>query len=352
MNIDISIIIPTLNEKENINELVKRIRESLNDINYEIIFVDDGSKDGTIEEIEKLKKEYKNIKLVERGYRKGLSSAFLDGVKYSNGKYVVLMDADLQHPPELLKTMYEKTLDGYDLVIASRYIKGGKIENWNILREFISKTAIIIAYIFLPETLKVKDPLSGYFLIKKDLLNNFNVSDPFSYKVLLDILVKVNYNKLIEIPYTFEERKHGKSKLGKKVIFSYLKQVFLLFDISQFIKFYLVGLSGIFINLLTLYLLISYFPFYISSFLAILVSIIWNFILNDLFVFKIKKKKLWKRFLLFVGGRGLLSKPVQYLSALLFYYVFEINYLISQLLAIFIASIINWVFTKGIVYEK
>jgi len=352
MNIDISIIIPTLNEKENINELVKRIIESLNDIKYEIIFVDDGSNDGTIEEIEKLKEKYENIKIVERGYRKGLSSAFIDGVKHSNGKYIVLMDADLQHPPELLRKMYEKALEGYDLVIASRYIKGGKIENWNIIREFISKTAIFIAYIFLPETLKVKDPLSGYFLIKRDLLNNFKVSDPFSYKVLLDILVKVNYNKLIEIPYTFKERKHGKSKLGKRIIFSYLKQVFLLFDISQFIKFYLVGLSGIVINLLSLYLLIFYLPFYISSFLAILISIIWNFILNDLFVFKIKKRKLLERFLLFFGGRGLLSKPVQYLSALLFYYIFGINYLLSQLIAIFIAAIINWVFTKGIVYGK
>jgi len=352
MNIDISIIIPTLNEKENINELVKRIRESLNDIKYEIIFIDDGSKDGTIEEIEKLKEKYKNIKVIEREYRKGLSSAFLDGVKHSNGKYIILMDADLQHPPELLRKMYEKALEGYDLVIASRYIKGGKIENWNIIREFISKTAIFITYIFLPETLKVKDPLSGYFLIKKDLLNNFKISDPFSYKVLLDILVKVNYNKLIEIPYTFKERKHGKSKLGKRIIFSYLKQVFLLFNISQFIKFYLVGLSGIVINLLSLYLLIFYFPFYISSFLAILISIIWNFILNDLFVFKIKKRKLLERFLLFFGGRGLLSKPVQYLSALLFYYIFGINYLISQLIAIFIAAIINWVFTKGIVYGK
>jgi len=352
MNIDISIIIPTLNEKENINELVKRIIESLNDIKYEIIFVDDGSKDGTIEEIEKLKRKYKNIKIVERGYRKGLSSAFIDGIKYSDGKYLVLMDADLQHPPELLRKMYEKALEGCDLVIASRYIKGGKIENWNIIRELISKTSKIISYILLPETLKVRDPLSGYFLIKKELLDNFNVSNPFSYKVLLDILVKVNYNKLIEIPYTFKEREHGKSKLGKKVIFSYLKQVFLLFDVSQFIKFYLVGLSGIVINLLTLYLLIAYLPFYISSFLAILISIIWNFILNDLFVFKIKKRKLLKRFLLFFGGRGLLSKPVQYLSALLFYYVFGINYLISQLIGIFIASIINWVFTKGIVYEK
>jgi dolichol-phosphate mannosyltransferase len=352
MNVDISIIIPTLNEKENINELVERIRKSLNDIRYEIIFVDDGSKDGTIEEIEKLKKKYKNIKLIERGSRKGLSSAFLDGVKHSSGKYVVLMDADLQHPPELLRKMYKKALEGYDLVIASRYIKGGKIENWSIIREFISKIAIVIAYIFLPETLKVKDPLSGYFLIKKDLLDNFKVSDPFSYKVLLDILVKVNYNKLIEIPYTFKERKYGRSKLGKKIIFSYLKQVFLLFDISQFIKFYLVGLSGIVINLLALYLLIFYFPFYISSFLAILISIIWNFILNDLFVFKTKKRKFLERFLLFLGGRGLLSKPAQYLSALLLYYVFGINYLLSQLIAIFIAAIINWVFTKGIVYGK
>jgi dolichol-phosphate mannosyltransferase len=262
------------------------------------------------------------------------------------------MDADLQHPPELLKEMYKKALEGYDLVIASRYIKGGKIENWSIIREFISNTAIFIAYIFLPETLKVRDPLSGYFLIKNDLLDNFKVSDPFSYKVLLDILVKVNYNRLIEIPYTFKERKYGKSKLNKKIIFSYLKQVFLLFDISQFIKFYLVGLSGIVINLLALYLLIFYFPFYISSFLAILISIIWNFLLNDLFVFKTKKRKFLERFLLFLGGRSLLSKPIQYLSALLLYYIFGINYLLSQLIAIFIAAIINWVFTKGVVYGK
>ncbi|BFI73313.1 dolichol monophosphate mannose synthase [Nanoarchaeota archaeon] len=349
--VELSIIIPTLNEKDNIKELIDRIKNNLKDIDYEIIFVDDGSNDGTIEEINKYKNN--NIILIERGRKKGLGSAFLDGLKVSRGKYVVLMDSDLQHPPELLKTMYEKVKD-YDIIIASRYVKGGKIEDWSLIRKIISKSAIFLSHLLLPETKKIKDTMSGYFIIRKDLLNNFNITDPFEYKVLLDILVKIKPEKILEIPYSFKERKKGKSKLNKKIIFIYLKQIIKLFSWGQFLKFSIVGLSGIFVNLFSLYLLYIFLPFYISSFLAIFISIIWNFIWSDIWIFREERKykSFWRRFLEFTGGRGLLSKPVQYFSSLLFYYIFGINYIISQLLGIIISSIINWIWTKNYVYSR
>jgi dolichol-phosphate mannosyltransferase len=348
---DLSIIIPTLNEKENIEELIDKINKTLRNINYEIIFIDDGSKDRTIDEINKFREKNKNIILIERGERKGLGSAFIDGLKIAKGKYVVLMDADLQHPPELIEEMYEKIKD-YDLIIASRYVEGGGIENWNIIRKIISKGAIFLSHLLLPETKKVKDTISGYFIIRKELLENFNVADPFEYKVLLDILVKVKPKRILEIPYIFKERKYGESKFNKKIIFGYIKQLIILFSWDQFIKFNIVGLSGIFINLGSLYLFYPILPFFVASFLAIFISIIWNFIWNDIWVFKVERKykNFWKRFIEFMGGRGLLSKPVQYLLSLFFFYILGINYLVSQLLGITIAAIINWFYTKNIVY--
>ncbi|MGC9079222.1 MAG: glycosyltransferase [Nanopusillaceae archaeon] len=347
----VSIIVPVLNEKENIEELVDRIDKTLKDVEYEIIFVDDGSDDGTIDIINNLINKNKKIKLLERGSKKGLASAFVDGLKLASGDYIVLMDADLQHPPELLKKMYDKIREGYDLIIASRYVEGGKTEGWSFKRKLMSRIAILLSHILLPETLKIKDVTSGYFMIRKELLNDFEVSDPFSYKVLLDILVKIRPKKILEIPYTFKERKYGESKLKGKVMISYIVQIIKLFDFWQFIKFNIVGISGIFVNIGSLYILYQFLPFYISSLLSIIASIIWNFMLNDFLVFKEKRKPFVQRFLLFIIGRGIISQPFQYFSALFFFYVLNLNYILSQLLAIFFAAMINWVYTKGVVYN-
>ena len=162
----LSIIIPTYNESENIKPLFNRITKALTNIKYEIIFVDDNSIDGTIEEIKKLACKHKNIKLIVRRNKRGLSSAILTGFKNAQSQIIAVMDADLQHPPELLPKMFEKIEECYDIVIASRYTKGGKIQKWSIFRKIISKTASLIVHIAIPETRKTKDPLSGFFMLK------------------------------------------------------------------------------------------------------------------------------------------------------------------------------------------
>ena len=129
-----SIIIPTYNEKENIPELTRRIYESLSSIDFEVIFVDDNSPDNTAEVAEKLAEAYGNIKVLRRPVKLGLASAVLDGVKVAAGNIIAVMDADLQHPPEVLPLMFEKVRYGYDIVVASRYVDGGDIESWSVLR--------------------------------------------------------------------------------------------------------------------------------------------------------------------------------------------------------------------------
>jgi dolichol-phosphate mannosyltransferase len=223
----LSIIIPTYNERENLPILIERILKSLNQhniTNYEIIIVDDNSPDGTGEIAEQLAKQYKNIKVLHRPAKMGLATAFLDGVKLAKGNIVALMDADLQHPPELLPELYQAILNGYDMAIASRYIKGGGTENWSSKRKIVSKGAIILAHILFPESRKIKDITSGYFTIRKDIIQNKKLN-PIGYKIMLEIVVKAKPKRIIEIPFIFKSRTKGRSKLSSKEFINYLKHL-------------------------------------------------------------------------------------------------------------------------------
>ena len=222
-----SIIIPTYNERENLPILIESILKSLNQhniTNYEIIIVDDNSPDGTGEIAEQLAKQYKNIKVLHRPAKMGLATAFLDGVKLAKGNIVALMDADLQHPPELLPELYKAILNGYDMAIASRYIKGGGTENWSTKRKIVSKGAIILAHILFPETRKIKDITSGYFAIRKDIIQNKKLN-PIGYKIMIEIIVKVKPKRIIEIPFIFKPRTKGRSKLSSKEFINYLRHL-------------------------------------------------------------------------------------------------------------------------------
>ena len=183
----ISVIVPTYNEAENIKKLIPMIDSVLKDYDYEIIVVDDNSPDGTAEVAKKLAEQYP-VKVLVRKKKLGLASAILYGFMNANEDVLGVIDADLQHPPELLGKMAKKIKDGYDIVIASRYVKGGGTEGWSFHRWLISKVAILLAR---PLT-NVKDPMSSCFLL--------------SYKLLLEILVKSNYSRVIEI---FSYRRRG-----------------------------------------------------------------------------------------------------------------------------------------------
>lgn len=274
-------IIPTYNEAENISELIPRIRSALKEIAHEIIVVDDSSPDNTAE----VARELGAIVHV-RPKKMGLATAFLDGLKIAQGRYVCLMDADLQHPPEVLPQMLSEAIRGADIVVASRYVEGGGTEGWSWIRKLISRGARLIAYILIPETRGVRDPVSGMFMVKRDVLNGV-VFSPRGYKILLEILVKARYGKVVEVPYVFKRRLRGESKLDVGEIFNYLK---LLLDLTNYrtLKFMVVGASGIFVNQGVLSMLIELYKYshWLASPLAIETATLSNFVLNDRWTFR------------------------------------------------------------------
>ena len=225
--VQLSVIVPTFMERGNISELIQRAEYALNPLKFEMIIVDDSSPDGTAEYAEDLNKIYGNIKVVKRCSKLGLSSAVLDGFKKADAKVLAIMDADLQHPPELLPRMYKMIDCGCDFVVASRYVDGGRIKDWSLSRRILSKVALTLAHILLPKTRKVKDVLSGFFMLKREAIEDAMLN-PVGYKILLELVVRGRYNSIEEVPFTFRVRKRGKSNLDLREIWNFLVHIFRL----------------------------------------------------------------------------------------------------------------------------
>ncbi len=343
----ISIILPTYNEKDNIKWLIPRIHEILtkNNWKYEIIIVDDNSPDRTWEEAIKLAKKY-NVKVIRRPKKLGLATAILEGILNSKGEICVVMDADGQHKPEDIPKLVKTILEGYDLAIGSRYIEEGKITKWEERRSLISKFATWLAKFLF--NLKVKDPLSGFFAIRKEKIFYETKWHAIGYKILLEILVRFPNLKVKEVPITFEERKYGKSKLNIKEIINYLILILKLLEYRIF-KFIIVGALGILVNEGLLYLLVkSKIPIYISSLIAIELSLIHNFLWNYFWTFKkrspflrslIKYHMLW-----FTGG------ITNYVVLLILTFL-GFNYLIANLIGIFLAFLVNYLVSEKFIFS-
>ena len=348
---DLSIVIPTYNEKENILVLLKKINTEFkeNKIKGEIIVVDDGSPDGTGNLVENFKKKQKNLKVVRRKGKLGLSSAVLEGFKVSKGNVLGVMDADLSHPAEKIPKMFEliKKKEA-DFVIGSRYVKGGKIKGWGLKRMAMSKVATLLARPFT----KVKDPMTGFFLIRKKCVEDKEFNSK-GFKILLELILKADYKNIKEVPIVFINRTEGKSKAETKEIFSYLKNLMGYWSyrrkvIDEFFKFGLVGFLGTLINLLILYVFTEFVGIYylVSAIIAFFVAMTSNFILNKIWTFKEPiKLNVGKKYLQF----SLVSVVALFVN-LFFLYVFTeflgIYYLISQVLAIGVSLIINFLGNK------
>jgi dolichol-phosphate mannosyltransferase len=218
---ELSLVIPTYKEAGNLRELYSRISRALRLRNFEVIFVDDGSPDGTAELAREIGDEYGNVQVRRRNGKGGLSSAVLEGMGLARSDIVVVMDADLQHPPEALLGMLEKASEGHDIVVASRYAPGGSIANWGALRRCISKGGIMLAHALLPETRAVRDPVSGFFMFRRQVVDGVKINAS-GFKILVEILAKGNYGSLAECPFSFRSRQNGDSKFNARIIFDYL----------------------------------------------------------------------------------------------------------------------------------
>lgn len=228
----LSIVIPVYNEKKNINEVVKRIEDALKDNEYEIVFVDD-STDETTNIIMSLAKKDSKVKLIHREGKSGLSSAVIEGFQLAKGDVISVMDGDLQHPPEILPYMLAKIYEGADVVIPSRFVKGGNDGGLNLFRKLVSGTARYMGKVLFKKLRKVSDPTSGIFMFKKSVIAGKKLSD-IGWKILIEILIMGEYNNLVEIPYEFNMRNSGESKMNITVQAQYLKHLYSLLLRTKF----------------------------------------------------------------------------------------------------------------------
>ena len=273
----LSIEIPTYNEADNLPIIVERIEALKMDV--EIIVVDDNSPDGTSGIAQTLAEKYGNVKIVKRPSKMGITSAIREGLSVAEGEYVAVMDCDLQHPPEFLPTMMKEAEKGADVVIASRYVKGGS-SSFSLARRIVSRTATGISHLLLGKTGKIADPLSGYFIFRKDVIDPADIKSN-SYKVLLEILVRGRVKTVKEVPYTFCERVNGKSKFGFTEVMRYLHLVLQLSGYRA-LKLAVAGLAGLIVNEGILFMLEPRTPLLAASAMAVEASIIASFVMHSL----------------------------------------------------------------------
>jgi dolichol-phosphate mannosyltransferase len=225
----ISLIVPTYNEAKNLPKLLPLLYSELKKTKqkFEIVIVDDNSPDKTWSVATKYKMY--NVRVIRRMKDRGLSNSVIEGFNKSKGDILGVIDADLSHPPSLLPKMI-KEAEHNDIVIASRYIQSGRT-SFTLFRKLVSIVATSLAK---PLT-SVKDPMTGYFLINRKVIRGVKLH-AVGYKILLEILVKGKYDKkkVIEVPFTFEKRFMGKSKLGFKVYINYISHLFSLFSYKLF----------------------------------------------------------------------------------------------------------------------
>jgi len=222
----LAIVIPTLHEAGSIGELLDRLRRSADglEIPYELIVVDDDSGDGTEAIVSRMSGQDPRIRLLLRKGARGLAGAVLHGWQNTDAELLGVMDGDLQHPPELLPAMWHALQTGADVVIGSRYAGHGSQAKWNVLREMISRLAIWMTRPIQKTSVRVTDPMSGFFLVRRLCVQNVRFH-PHGFKILLDILIQGQVGCVREIPFIFGRRRAGSSKASPRVAAEYCKQL-------------------------------------------------------------------------------------------------------------------------------
>lgn len=220
----LSIVVPTYNESGNVEYLTERIDKALTGIDYNIFFIDD-STDDTPEILKKMSEENDHVRFEHRTNEKGLATAVIRGFNIADGDFLACMDADLQHPPEILRPMYAAMMSGADMCIPSRLIKGGSDGGLNLYRKFVSGTARWMGKVMLPCLRNISDPTSGLFMFRKEMLNGADLQ-PVGWKIMVEVLAMTDYHLVVEIPYSFQDRNSGESKLSKNATMEYIEQLF------------------------------------------------------------------------------------------------------------------------------
>lgn len=376
MNAEVSIVIPTYNESENIKGILHLIKEYLpKNTTVEAIVVDDNSPDGTGKIAEDYFKSLKEktrytINVINRKTKEGLSSAILKGIEQAKGKIVIVMDSDFSHPPQLIPKLVEVLKQSKtDIVVASRYLNGGNIQGWSLKRKIISKIGTIIAKKGLG--IKQSDPMSGFFAFNKDVIKGINF-DAIGYKLLLEMIVKAKGVSIKEIPYTFLDRQNGKSKLGIKTILEFGHAVWNLYRygrreqknekrtsvrfVSKAARFFSVGASGLGVNYIMSILFTSSLDMWYlhATILGIMFSISTNFFLNKYWTFEDRDFAVKRTVIQYGKFAGFSSIGALVQLGIVYYLVDELtmSYPIALVSAVATAAFSNFILNKKWTFKE
>jgi dolichol-phosphate mannosyltransferase len=363
-----SLVIPTYNEGRNIKTIVQHLSMLLDQAmpeRYELIIVDDDSPDRTWEIAAALMADYRQLRVMRRQTERGLSTAVIRGWQAAQGEVLGVIDGDLQHPPEVLLQLFQAIEQGADLAVASRHIEGGGVSEWSVIRRFLSRGAQVLGLLILPNVVgRVSDPMSGYFLVRRQSIAERKLN-PLGYKILLEVLGRGEIQQVAEVGYVFQERREGESKVTWRQYVDYLLHLVRLRSggritrfrrkyqppLMRFLRFGLVGLSGVFVDMAVLYLLHD--PSGLgwgltrSKIIASETAIINNFLWNDRWTFgdvssrqrglRQRLRRLLKFNLICLFG---LTLNVALLNVL--YNHFHLNPYVANLIAIAAVTLLNF----------
>ncbi len=299
--VELAVIIPTLNERENVPLLVARLNAALSGLSWEAIFVDDDSADGTAERVREIGRRQGNIRCLQRLGRRGLSSACIEGILASSAPFLAVMDGDLQHDETRLPEMLRMAkAGGLDIVVASRHAAGGSLGEWEKGRVTISDFATRLGRLVIKAALS--DPMSGYFLIRRGAFHGaMRQLSGQGFKILLDIFASSPEPLAFgEVPYHFGRRLYGESKLDTLAVWEYL--MLLLDKLTRgvvpvrFLLFGTIGCLGVLTHLsvLAIGLKAAGLPFPVAQGLATMSAMTGNFLLNNLFTYRDRRHKGWR----------------------------------------------------------
>jgi dolichol-phosphate mannosyltransferase len=372
--VEFSLVIPTFNEGANIAHLISALTQLLDTAipnDYELIVVDDDSPDRTWEIAQSLMFSYPQLRVMRRRREMGLSTAIIRGWQVARGEILGVIDGDLQHPPAIVLQLLHAIEQGADLAVASRHVGRGGVSDWHLVRRMLSRGAQLLGLVLVPDVLgRVTDPMSGYFLVRRGAIAHQPLN-PLGYKILIEVLARGQIKDITEVGYVFQERQEGQSKVTWRQYVEYLQHLLRLrlstgrmgrlrqryeLPLRRFLKFGLVGLSGVFVDMALLYLLHD--PAMLgmgltrSKILAAETAIVNNFVWNDLWTFRdlSRQQRGWKqrlqRFLKF-NLICLMGLILNVLILNLLFNLLNVHYLIANIVAIATVTLWNfWVNLK------
>jgi dolichol-phosphate mannosyltransferase len=351
----VTVVVPTFREAENLPHLLERlakVRDTLG-LDLNVLVMDDDSKDGSEELVAARSEQW--VRLITRNENRSLSAAVLDGLRRATGEVLICMDADLSHPPEAIGDMLAKLDQGADFVFGSRYVDGGTTsDDWGVMRWLNSRAATLLAR---PLT-DAKDPMAGYFALRRATFAQGQDLNPIGYKIGLELIVRCRCERVVEIPIHFEDRQLGESKLTLKQQLLYLQHLRRLYIFkygvwSQLSQFLVVGALGTLVNLAILTsALWAGLRMAFSMALAIFCSMCFNFVLSRRFSFSDARHAAWPKQLVSFIAASSVGALVNYgCSLLLLAYLEGIAPQIAALVGIAAGTGFNFVASRYFVFR-